>query len=125
MGASSFPGVEMFRRFLRHRMALWLFVSLILVALIGLFAPQLLPVSLYKLSLITSAAWLGYWIDRSLFPYARPDIYLVTPWSMGAPMAPLAGARGVQPGMELVYAVAMLRRATIIAAAMIGVALGA
>lgn len=122
MGASSFPGVEMVHRFLRHRMALWFFVSLVLVLLIGLFAPQLLPVSLYKLSLITSAAWVGYWIDRSLFPYARPDAYLTRPWSVGAPMA---STPVVQVGMEMVFAIAMLRRALIIAAAMIGVALGA
>lgn len=115
----------MFHRFLRHRMALWLFISLVLVLLIGLFAPQLLPVSLYKLSLITSAAWVGYWIDRSLFPYARPDVYLNIPWSIGAPMAPKATARAVQHGLGPVFAAAMLRRALIIAAAMIGVALGA
>lgn len=122
MGASSCPGVEMLHRFLRHRMALWLFVSLVLVLLIGLFAPQLLPVSLYKLSLITSAAWVGYWIDRSLFPYARPDAYLDTPFSPGAPFVP---GGHILVGHHTVFAAAMLRRALIIAAAMIGVALGA
>lgn len=115
----------MLHHFLRHRMALWLFISLALVLLIGISAPQLLPVSIYKLSLITSAAWLGYWIDRSLFPYARPDTYLNIPWSVGAPMAPIATARAVQQGLELVFAAAMLRRALIISAAMVGVALGA
>ncbi len=29
-------------------------------------------VSLYKLHLCSLAAWAGYWIDRSLFPYSRP-----------------------------------------------------
>ena len=103
-------------------MGLWLLISLGLAILIGILAPQQLPVSLYKLSLITSAAWVGYWIDRSLFPYARPDAYLTMPWSPGAP----GPARAVVlPGLEIVFAVAMARRALLIGAAMIGVALGA
>lgn len=55
------------------RMLSWLAISLALTAAIYLVAPHQLQVTLYKLSLITTAAWLGYWIDRSLFPYARPD----------------------------------------------------
>ena len=31
---------------------------------------------IYKLALITLAAVLGYWLDRSLFPKARPGQYL-------------------------------------------------
>jgi len=113
-------------RILRARMGLWLWVSLALVVLIGVTAPHLLPVSLYKLSLITSAAWVGYWVDRGLFPYARPDIYLVHPWSLAAPYVPPTPASAeVRPGYAVVFAAAMLRRAAIIAAAMIGVALGA
>lgn len=109
-------------RFLRHRMVLWLFVSLALALPIGLLAPQQLPVSIYKLSLITSSAWLGYWIDRSLFPYARPDAFLDQPFSPGGPYVP--GGQ-IRVGHHTVFAAAMLRRAGIIAAAMIGVALGA
>lgn len=116
----------MLQRFLRHRMALWLFVSLALALLIGLFAPQQLPVSLYKLSLITSAAWLGYWIDRGMFPYARPDVYLQHPWSLSAPyVEPTPESATLREGYAAVFAAAMLRRVGIIAAAMIGVALGA
>lgn len=116
----------MLQRFLRHRMALWLFISLALVLPIGLLAPHQLPVSIYKFSLITSAAWLGYWIDRGLFPYARPDVYLQHPWSLAAPyVAPTPESATVRDGYAVVFAVAMLRRASIIAAAMIGIALGA
>lgn len=116
----------MLQRFFRHRMALWLFVSLALALLIGSFAPQQLPVSLYKLSLITSAAWLGYWIDRDLFPYARPDVYLQHPWSLTAPyVAPTPESATLRDGYATAFVAAMLRRAMIIAAAMIGVALGA
>lgn len=110
------------RQFLHARMALWLWVSLALAGLIALLAPQLLPVSAYKLSLITAAAWIGYWIDRGLFPYARPDALMDRPWSPGAPgIAPPQ----VAPELQVAFAAAMLRRAGIIAAAMIGVALGA
>lgn len=106
----------------RARMVAWLWISIALAVAIGVTAPHQLPVSLYKLSLITSAAWVGYWIDRSLFPYARPDAYLVKPFSVGGPFPP----ESVLPvDASLVFAAAQLRRALIIAAAMIGVALGA
>ena len=39
-----------------------------------LLSPQQLPTSVYKLNLIALAAVAGYWIDRSIFPYARPNI---------------------------------------------------
>lgn len=100
---------------LRHfqtRMVGWAWVTLFLLIAIGVTAPQQLPVSLYKLSLITSAAWVGYWIDRSLFPYARPDAFL-------------EGPLVVRKGCYRAFAAAQQRRAIIIAACIIGVALGA
>jgi hypothetical protein len=106
-----------------HRMAPWMWVSLLLIGAVGLFQPQLLPVSLYKLSLITTAAWLAYWIDRALFPYARPDAFLDTDSSLGTPLT-----RKVLPTETLptvAFVAAQIRRAIIIAAAMIAVALGA
>ncbi len=110
------------QRFIRSRLVGRLVVSLVLTLAIGLTAPHLLPVSLYKLSLITSAAWLAYWIDRSLFPYARPDAFLIQPFSPGSPMAEF---KVVAPEHQLAFCLTQLRRAIIIAAAMIGVALGA
>lgn len=103
------------------RMAPWLAVSVILAITIALIAPQQLPVSLYKLSLITSAAWAGYWIDRGLFPYARPDRFIAWCASPGAPGCGLA----ITLEQSIAFAAAMLRRAAVISAAMIGVALGA
>lgn len=87
------------------RMFDWLLVTLVLVASIYVLSPQQLPVSLYKLSLITMAAVVGYWIDRSLFPYARPDNPQLLQW----------------PVMQ---ACAMLRRAIIVGCAMLAVSLG-
>lgn len=111
------------QRFIRSRMVGWLVVSLVLTLAIGLTAPHLLPVSLYKLSLITSAAWLAYWIDRSLFPYARPDAFLDRP--LFTPGRPMVEFKVVAPEFQLAFCLTQLRRAIIIAAAMIGVALGA
>ena len=51
----------------------WLIATLLLLVAIAFLAPQQLPVSLYKLSLVSMAGVVGYWLDRSLFPYARPD----------------------------------------------------
>ena len=58
------------------RLFSWILASLLLLIIVALLAPQQLPVSLYKLSLISTAAVAGYWLDRSLFPYARPGDYL-------------------------------------------------
>lgn len=90
----------------RWRMSGWLATSVALALLIALIAPQQLPVSIYKLSLVTAAAVAGYWIDRSLFPYARPD----------------PDAAAAEP---LRYAASMMRRAIIVAAAMMAMGLGA
>lgn len=87
------------------RMADWIIVTILLTILIYLLAPQQLPVTIYKLSLITTAAVLGYWIDRSLFPYARPDNLSMQPY-------------------DILIAAAMLRRAIIVGCAILGVSLG-
>lgn len=87
------------------RMTDWIIVTILLTLLIYILAPQQLPVSLYKLSLITTAAVVGYWIDRSLFPYARPN------------------NPSIQP-CDMIIAAAMLRRAIIVGCAMLAVSLG-
>ena len=120
------------------RMIDWLAVAIVLAALVWLVAPQQLPVSLYKLSLVAMAAVAGYWIDRSLFPYARPDCFLAeedppdlhAADSSDAPapecgnddLCLLAAVSDAQPYM---LAAAMLRRAVIVAATMLAVGLGA
>ncbi len=69
--------LSMLRRVQRVRMADWLLYSMALMALVWLMAPQQLPVAVYKLALLSLAAVTSYWIDRSLFPYARPDVLLL------------------------------------------------
>jgi hypothetical protein len=106
-----------------HRMAPALYISVGLFAVIGISQPQLLSVSIYKLSLITSGAWLAYWLDRWLFPYARPDALLDLAWSVGAPIT----VKGfpTDPVRMQAFVGAMQRRALIVVGAMIAVALGA
>lgn len=118
----------------------WLVAAVLLAALVWSIAPQQLPVSLYKLSLVALAAVIGYWIDRSLFPYARPDFFLQLdhaqllehPLQFGEDFD--GGPDGVEhlevhaapdTAMLQLMGHAMLRRAIIVAATMLAVGLGA
>lgn len=56
------------------RLTSWWLIALILSLAVFIIAPQQLPVSLYKLNLISLAALAGYWIDRAGYPYARPNL---------------------------------------------------
>lgn len=69
------------------RLTTWLLISFALVVTIAAVSPVQLPVVIYKLSLVSLAAVAAYWLDRALFPYARPDGYLVEDWRDGC--APL------------------------------------
>lgn len=112
----------------RFRMLGWLIASLILLAAIAATRPEQLPVALYKLSLITLAGVVGYHLDRSLFPYSRPDSYLATGcwrdhlWLHGK--SHRDADVPVADGYHLVFLAAMLRRAIIVGAAIVGVAMG-
>lgn len=104
------------------RLSEWLIATLLLLAVIGLLYPQQLPVSLYKLSLVSMAGVAGYWLDRALFPYARPDDFMAQAVSVGGPFVP---KRAVVPTQQVVFAAAMLRRAIIVGFAMLAIGLGA
>lgn len=79
----------------------WLVAALITTLIVGLLAPHQLGLLAWSLSKLSLGAYLGYWVDRSLFPYARPD-------------------RMVEGMPDL----AMLRRALIVAACVIALGLG-
>lgn len=108
----------------------WLIATVVLLAVIGLFYPQQIPVSLYKLSLITMAGCVGYWLDRSIFPYARPDSFIQDAAGQEACDIDLKGdcelsLVAVFKGGGFVFALAMLRRAIIVGCAMLAIGLGA
>ncbi|EHJ8859967.1 putative holin [Escherichia coli] len=96
-----------------------LVAAVLLLLIIALVSPQQLPVVVYKLSLISLASVLGYWLDRSLFPKARPGQYLKHDERLMA-----EGRWPVQTGLHLVFAAALLRRALIVAAVCLAVAMG-
>jgi hypothetical protein len=113
------------------RLTDWLIITLVLLAAVWVLAPHQLPVSLYKLSLVSLAGVAGYWIDRSMFPYARPDVFLVL-----EPFEDWPGARSSDADMMELAAVpdqallslmgiSMLRRAIIVGCAMLAMGLGA
>ncbi len=118
------------------RMIAWLLLSiLVMVATLVLqhAAPaSLLAVTLYKIHLLLLAGWGGYWLDRGLFPYARPhellakllEIEKPEPEPHDGPIDGFASAYlQVSPGTW--YETSMLRRAIIVAGCLVCVALGA
>ena len=118
------------------RMSGWLLIALLLSVAVWFVAPLQLRVSLHKLSLIALAAVAGYWLDRSLFPYARPDAFLqlgaledeLPPRPDWAPPSDCetleVWAKPDEPLLRLMGA-CMLRRAIIVAATMLALGLGA
>lgn len=70
----------------------------------------LVAVTAYKTHLMALGGWGGYWLDRALFPYARPDTFM-------------GGSATDRTAM--VFNASQLRRAIIVAACLICVGLGA
>lgn len=87
-------------------------LALALVALIFYLAPAQMPVILHKFAQVTLAAVLGYWLDRHIFPESRPSDYL----------EPRQITR-TDPDSAKAYGTAALRRAIIIAATEIAIAI--
>ena len=106
------------------RNSLFLLLAVILLAAIALLSPVQLPVVLYKAALISLAAVLGYWLDRALFPYARPDGYLEKDWRLGTDEPEGEADYRIAHGYERAFTAAMLRRAIVVGCVTIGVAMG-
>lgn len=106
------------------RSTLWLVLAVLLLVVIAWVAPQKLEVTVYKASLIALAAVLGYWLDRALFPYARPDGYLQRDWRYGTDEPEGDVDFSVVPAYAHIFAAAMIRRAVVVAAVVAGVAVG-
>lgn len=87
----------------------WLLAALILAALVGWLHPHQIGVLLWSLLKLSAGAYLGYWIDRTIFYYARPGSVDV---------------REAKQHTAYVLAACMVRRALIMAAAIIALGLG-
>ncbi|MEI7408742.1 putative holin [Pectobacterium aroidearum] len=110
---------NIFRLTRLKRLIGWQLTAVLLLAVIALVSPQQLPVVIYKISLITLAAVLGYWLDRSLFPKAALGQYLVH-----GPELMARGEYPVKNGYQRIFAAALIRRAIIVAAVCLAVAMG-
>lgn len=58
----------------RLRASPWLLATLLCALVVAIIAPHQLGVLVWSLTKITAGAYAGYWIDRSIFHYARPDM---------------------------------------------------
>ena len=107
------------------RTSLFLLVAVLLLAVIVSVYPERLSVVVYKAALIALAAVIGYWLDRVLFPYARPDSFLWRDWRKGTDEPegevdyPLAST-----DYMAAYCAAQLRRALVVGGVVLGVAAG-
>ncbi|MCG5047308.1 putative holin [Pectobacterium brasiliense] len=110
---------NLFRLTRLKRLIGWQLTAVLLLVVIALVSPQQLPVVIYKISLITLAAVLGYWLDRSLFPKAGLAQYLVHD-----PERMEQGEYPVKHDCQRVFAAALIRRAIIVAAVCLSVATG-
>lgn len=88
------------------RIGPWLILAIITSIAVGFLYPHQLGVLLWSLTKLCWGAYLGYWIDRSMFPYARPGAWVDS--DAERPLLPLF----------------MLRRVIIIAAAILALGLG-
>lgn len=101
-----------------------LILNLVLIGVIFAIAPQQAPVTLYKLSLVTLAGLVGYWLDRALFPYARPDQFIRNHF-LGKSKEDNDPSSVIVVVDEYVFSACLLRRAIIIGCAMLAMGLGA
>lgn len=102
-----------------------LILNLVLIGIIFAIAPQQAPVTLYKLSLVTTAGLVGYWLDRVLFPYARPDSFLERIEFRNTRNDSVFYRDVINKGQELAFSCSLVRRAIIIGCAMLAMGLGA
>lgn len=106
------------------RNTVWLVVAVVLLVVIGFVSPVQLPVVLYKASLVALFAVVGYYIDRGLFPYARPDGFLCRDWRKGTKEPEDEVDYPVVPTYQRVYCAAMVRRAVVVGTVVLAGALG-
>lgn len=99
-------------------------LNVILIGILIAIAPQQVPLTLYKLSLVTLAGLVGYWLDRALFPYARPDSFLELKKNKFTPEFPFAQTI-INNDLTIVFSACLIRRALIVGCAMLAIGLGA
>lgn len=105
------------------RMTLPNILANVLILVVAAVAPHQAPVLMYKLAGVLMGGCGGYLLDVSLFPYARPHGYLVKPWRDEPDFKECAPDHSLACGCHWLFIAASARRAFIVAASMLGVAL--
>lgn len=99
----------------KPRLTNWIVLTVALLIIVGIIRPEQLTVVLYKASLVTLGAVTGYWVDRALFPYGRPHLFLsLTDDSQ----------KDTQQEITPAVTLLMLRRSIVVLACILGLTLG-
>lgn len=111
------------------RMGACLLFAALALAVVAAIRPSEIGVIVYKLALVSLAAVGGYWLDRALFPYSRPDGYLSESWKGRKKALKDSTVTGeadypLVNGYHLVFCAVLLRRAYVIGTAMLAVGMG-
>lgn len=101
------------------RLADWMLIAVGLLLVIAFIQPHQLHVVLYKSCLVALGGVVGYWIDRRLFPYARPH-EAVGKYNRAISRSDEDAAFGY----GLLAALATIRRAVVVLACVLGLTLG-
>jgi len=105
------------------RMTLPNILANVLILAVAFMAPHQAPVLVYKLGAVAAGGCLGFLLDRAAFPYAQPSGYLRVDWRDVDNFEDDRVDYGFAPFGELPFLVACARRAAIICACMLAVAL--
>lgn len=95
------------------RTSQWAALGGIAFVIVFIFNPADIMVAIWKMGLVSVSPFLGYWADRTMFPYARPDqlianFYSDSQWT---------------DAEALVFSGACLRRALVMTSITIGIAM--
>jgi hypothetical protein len=95
----------------------------VLILVVAFMAPHQAPVLVYKLGAVAAAGCLGYLLDCAAFPYGQPSGYLRTDWREVDTFEDDQPDYSIVTGYGAAFNIACLRRAAIICACMLAVAL--
>ncbi|MDW7746566.1 putative holin [Halomonas sp.] len=103
------------------RVGPWLVAGLVLIIFSAEAHPNLVDRLLLALALLFLGSWLGYWIDRTLFPYARPgDLFRAANRLAAGNVHEPEGGRSMRHEASL----AAIRRAVLVAMVIFVLSLG-
>ncbi|GAB6127324.1 putative holin [Humidesulfovibrio idahonensis] len=105
------------------RMTLPSILATVLILAVVAIAPHQAPVLIYKLGDVAGGGVLGYLLDVAAFPYAKPSGYLRVDWRDVDNFEDDRVDFGFALGGELPFLIACARRAAIMCACMLAVAL--